>query len=114
VYICFCIFEFAVERQNILHRMIANIPWVQSGLNFLMNATLICKGCSQMILTFNQKTLLPTFMLWYCPPFCSRDIVYTHSSQHLLLDQSPYQHLKMLLWFFYSMHTFINKLTSSA
>jgi uncharacterized membrane protein len=102
VYICLCTFGFSIERQKILHRTTASIPRVQSALNFSMNATLICKGCSQiseMIHTFNQRILLPIFMLWHCSPFCSRDMAYTQPSRHLLLDQSPYQQLKMLLCF---------------
>jgi len=38
----FKFFELQTGRQKILRRMIANIPWLQSALNFFLNRILIC------------------------------------------------------------------------
>jgi len=42
LYILIFIFYIATGRHNILHRMTANIPGLQSALNFFMNRILIC------------------------------------------------------------------------
>jgi len=49
--ICFnlCVFGHQTGRQKILHRMIVNIPWRQSALNFIMNGILNCQVCSKYL-----------------------------------------------------------------
>jgi len=42
------IFEQQSVRPQILYRMTASIPWLQSALNFFLNRILICYGCSRM------------------------------------------------------------------
>jgi hypothetical protein len=41
-------------KQKILHRMIASVSWLQSALNFFMNANLICSRCSKISELFHR------------------------------------------------------------
>jgi hypothetical protein len=71
VYFNFYNFSYQSGRQNILHRMTARIPWVQSVLNFFMSAILICYGRSQ---TFERYHILKGFIkyLYVMILFCFR------------------------------------------
>jgi len=59
--------RFQPGRQQILQRMIASIPCVQSALNFLMIAILSCHSYFKIVELFHTFkgfiTYLPTFML---------------------------------------------------
>jgi hypothetical protein len=55
LYICISlIFEHQTGRQRILHGMLANIPWLQSALNFLLNRIYIVKVVPKYL---NSSTL---------------------------------------------------------
>jgi hypothetical protein len=58
----FIIFEQQTERQKILHRIIVNIPWLQSALYFLLKRIFIRQGCSLMFDLFHLfEGILVTF-----------------------------------------------------
>ena len=66
VYFNLYIFEHRTVRQRMLHRMVANIPWLQSAFNFFMNEILFFYDFSQ-ILEFSHtlKDLFHIFVLWF-------------------------------------------------
>ena len=54
--------------------MIANILWIQSGLNFFLNRNFICYGLSQIFeVSIISKEQLSFIILWLGPAFRFRD-----------------------------------------
>ena len=66
VYLSLFVFREQTGRQKLLHRMIANIPWLQSALNFFLNRILICKvvpkylNCSTLSKNYDQSVTCST------------------------------------------------------
>ena len=60
-------------RQNILHWMIASIPWFQSALNFFLNIIFIFSSCSPIFELFHpfKETIIN---LLYCDFFLHSDL----------------------------------------
>jgi hypothetical protein len=94
VYLNLHIFGEQTGRQKILNRMIANILWLQSTLNFFLNRILTIKVVPKYLKPATlSKELLSIFILWPRAAFWSRDMtIYLDLSAylHLLLDQSLY------------------------
>jgi hypothetical protein len=67
----FCIFQnlyscLQTGRQKILHRMIANIPWLQSALNFFMNGIWYVRVVPKYLnCPTIWKNILPVFKLGF-------------------------------------------------
>jgi hypothetical protein len=68
-----CIVRQHMGRQKIVD-CVADIPWMQLAVNFIMHAVLICQWHSQIFEYFQNFQIFTCFMLWFCPEFCSWDI----------------------------------------
>jgi hypothetical protein len=90
-----CILVFILQESTledkILDQLVAGTPCVQPALNFFMDATSICYGCSQISElrhTFKRFINCLYIVTLFCILFTRHK--HTPNSTNLFLDQSPY------------------------
>ena len=113
VYLNFIFLDRKLRRQKIMHRMTANISWIQSACNFDLNGIFYLLGLFPNILN------VPPFQTFYYPSLCCDCILhsyletwpYTWLSQHFLTSLLTSDYWKMWLTLMLTICTHINPAT---